>query len=94
MVEGDELIGIVTSSDLLRAMAGRIRCGEATVREWMTAEPVVVDVDAGVAEVAALMARTGLSRLVVVDGGRRPVGTVTRAQLERHGVPAAVGLGF
>ena len=69
VVEGDELIGIVTSSDLLRAMAGRIRCGEATVREWMTAEPVVVDVDAGVAEAAALMARTGLSRLVVVDGG-------------------------
>ena len=73
-------------------MAGRIRCGDATVREWMTAEPVVVDVDAAIAEVAALMARTGLSRVVVAEGGR-PVGTVTRAQLERHGGPA-VGLGF
>lgn len=93
VVEGDELIGIVTSTDLLRAMAGRIRCGESTVREWMTAEPVVLDTNAGVGEAAALMARTGLSRLVVIDGGR-PVGTVTRAQLERHGVPAAVGLGF
>jgi CBS-domain-containing membrane protein len=93
VVEGDELIGIVTSTDLLRATAGRIPSGDATVREWMTAEPVVVDVDAGVVEAAALMARTGLSRLVVVEAGQ-PVGTVTRAQLERHGVPAAIGLGF
>jgi predicted transcriptional regulator len=93
VVDDDQLVGIVTTTDLLRAMADRIHCGETAVRGWMTAEPVTIDADAGLTEAAHQLTLTGLSRLVVVEDGR-PVGIVSRAQLERHGVPAAVGLGF
>ena len=74
-------------------MADRIHCGETAVRGWMTAEPVTIGADAGLTEAAHQLTLTGLSRLVVVEDGR-PVGIVSRAQLERHGLPAAVGLGF
>ena len=36
------LIGILTSRDMLRALAGRVHSSEARVRQWMTAEPIVV----------------------------------------------------
>ena len=37
-----ELIGILTSQDLLRAFAARVDPSRACVREWMTAEPITV----------------------------------------------------
>ena len=36
------LIGILTSRDMLRALAGRVHSSEARVRQWMTAEPITV----------------------------------------------------
>jgi predicted transcriptional regulator len=93
VVEDDELVGIVTATNLVEAVAARIPCSDTSVREWMTVEPVAVDALASLAEAALLMRQRDVSRLVVVDDGR-PVGTLTRAQLARRGVPAAAGIGF
>lgn len=67
-----ELVGVITSSDLLRALAGR----EATaptglqdlpVDEVMTHDPVTVVEDASIGEAAAVLAETGVRHLPVVN---------------------------
>ena len=42
VAEYGRLIGILTSRDMLRALAGRVHSSEARVRQWMTADPIVV----------------------------------------------------
>ena len=67
------LVGILTSRDLLRAFAGRVHPSEARAREWMTAEPIAVSVNATVEDAYLLMAEHGIHHLPVVDG-ERPIG--------------------
>ncbi|MGE5690059.1 MAG: cyclic nucleotide-binding/CBS domain-containing protein [Pseudomonadota bacterium] len=75
VTEYGRLIGIVTSRDLVRALAGRIHSSEARVRDWMTAEPVTADPSTTIDEARALMLEHGFHHLpVAVDG--RPVGVV------------------
>ncbi|HXF72561.1 MAG TPA: CBS domain-containing protein [Actinomycetota bacterium] len=59
---------------LAEALAGR----KVTVREAMTTAVRAVRPDAPIAEAAALMVRSGVNRLPVVDAEGRPVGIVTR----------------
>ena len=73
--EYGRLVGILTSRDLLRALAARTHSSEARVRQWMSEEPVVVAETAPLAEAAALMTEHGFHHLPVVDG-ERPVGMV------------------
>ncbi len=42
VAEYGRLVGILTSRDLLRALAARVHSSEARVRQWMTAEPIAV----------------------------------------------------
>ena len=70
VLDHGRLIGIVTERDLLRAMAGRVHPSEARVREWMTADPVVVSEETTTAEAARLMLDHGFRHLPVVDGER------------------------
>jgi CBS domain-containing protein len=71
-----ELIGILTSRDLLRAMAGRTHSAEARVRQWMTASPRVARADTRAGEAALIMVEQGCHHLPVVDGEGRPIGVV------------------
>lgn len=68
-----ELIGILTSSDLLRAFAARVQPHRARVREWMTSEPIAVSASTRVEVAVSLMKEHEIDHLPVVDG-KRPVG--------------------
>ena len=55
VVDYGRLVGILTSRDILRAVAGRTHSSEARVREWMSGDPRVALADTP-AEEAALAA--------------------------------------
>lgn len=93
VAEDGRLVGIVTSRDLLRAFVGRAHPSEARVREWMTAEPVAVDVSTGIAAAVAAMGEHGIHHLPVVDRGR-PVGMVGYRQALAALRGRAIGLGL
>ena len=88
-----ELIGILTSRDLLRAFAARVRPSHTLVREWMTAEPVTVAPSTRVEVAVSLMIEHGVHQLPVVDG-RRPVGMLRFSQAARRARRLGIGLGF
>jgi CBS domain-containing protein len=70
------LIGILTSRDLLRAMAERTHSAEARARAWMTANPRVARADTPLEEAALMMVEQGCHHLPVVDTDGRPIGVV------------------
>ena len=75
VAEYGRLIGILTSRDVLRAIAARGHPSEARVRGWMTAEPATASPDMPVEEAAHAMLAGGFHHLPVVQDGR-PVGVV------------------
>ncbi len=88
-----QLIGILTSRDLLRAFAARVQPSHACVREWMTAEPVSVPASTRVEVAVSLMNEHGVHQLPVVDG-MRPVGMIGLRQAARQARGRGIGLGF
>jgi CBS domain-containing protein len=66
--EYGRLIGILASSDLIRAFAARAHPSEARARQWMTAEPVTVARGAPIAALRMLLEQYGLDHLLVVEG--------------------------
>ncbi len=75
VVEFGHLIGILTSRDVIHAIAERVHPSEARVREWMTAEPATVGPDASADEAARIMLAGGYHHLPVTDQSR-PVGVI------------------
>lgn len=71
VVDGaDEVLGIVTTRDLLRAMADE-RVPATTPVEWYTSQlPVTIEPDADCAAAARLMERHGIRHLPVTRSGR------------------------
>ena len=88
-----QLIGILTSRDLLRAFAARVQPSRARVREWMTAEPIAVPASTRVEVAVSLMNEHGVHHLPVVDG-KRPVGMLGLRQAARQARGRGIGLGF
>jgi CBS domain-containing protein len=89
VAEYGRLIGILTSRDVLRAIAGRVHPGEGRVREWMTAGPVTASRETPLDEAAHAMLAGGFHHLPVVEG-ERAVGVLgLRAAIgfPRAGVP-------
>ena len=98
VAEFGRLIGILTSRDMLRALAGRVHSSEARVRQWMTVEPIAVTAETSLDAAAVLMVEHDIHHLPVVDG-ERPVGIVRMRDVVRARAPgsergAHVGLGF
>ena len=75
VVEFGRLTGIVTSRDIVRAVAERVHPSEGRVREWMSAEPATATPDLPIDEAARLMLEGGFHHLPVTED-ERPVGVV------------------
>lgn len=70
VTEGGEPAGIVTDRDLaVRVLAERRSPGDVTAEDVMTADPVTVEMDAGVFEVTRAMRDATARRIPVVEGG-------------------------
>jgi CBS domain-containing protein len=67
---GDDLLGIFTERDLVRAIADGVQPEAATIGEYMSLEPVTVEIDAALQDAAAEMLRAGVRHLPVVEDGR------------------------
>lgn len=71
VVEGGELVGIVTDRDIVvRAVALGLDAGTTPIRDVCSRDPVTVGPDDDVSRAEALMADEAVRRLPVVDGGR------------------------
>jgi CIC family chloride channel protein len=64
VVDGDELVGIVTHTDILRAGGAS---DQVSVEDAMTKDPVTVTMDLPVSDTLERMAALGVGRLPVVD---------------------------
>ncbi len=86
-----ELVGIITQSDILRALPGLLEDGDREtrlmkvtrkVRDVMTYDPVTVDPEDTVQEAAERLLEYQISGLPVISGGR-PVGIITESDIFR-----------
>jgi CBS domain-containing protein len=75
VAEYGRLTGILTSRDVLRAIAARVHPSEGRMREWMTAEPVTAFRDMPGYDAAHAMLAGGFHHLPVVED-ERPIGVV------------------
>jgi CBS domain-containing protein len=75
VLEFGRLTGILTSRDIVRAVAARVHPSEARVRDWMSDAPVTAERDLPIDEAARLMLQGGFHHLPVTEN-ERPVGVV------------------
>jgi CBS domain-containing protein len=80
VVDGDELLGIFTERDIVRALAAEHDAATHGVDEWMTRDPVTLDAEASAQETLALMLAKGFRHVPVTDAGRL-VGIVSMRDL-------------
>jgi CBS domain-containing protein len=81
VLEGEQLRGILTERDVLRAVASRTIEGE-TVANWMTRHPETIEPSDTTGLAATLMIHGGFRHLPVLEGGR-VVGIVSIRDLMR-----------
>jgi CBS domain-containing protein len=95
--EGDQVVGVVSEEDLLRALDGGHShlewlidgrrgdlSGDVNARDLMSTEVVSIGPDQAVDEAARVMLRNGITRLPVLDEANHMVGIVTRTDLLRR----------
>ena len=70
ILEGDKIEGIVSERDLVRAIAAGASCDDVWAADVMTTEPVTVELDEPIANVAERMLDEGVRHMPVVSGGR------------------------
>jgi sulfide:quinone oxidoreductase len=81
VAEYGRTIGIITSRDMLEALASRVHSSEARARAWMTADPITIQDGASLAAAASLMAEHDIHHLPIVTSGGRPVAVLDLADV-------------
>jgi CBS domain-containing protein len=80
--QGDELVGIFTERDIVRALSQDFDAPGTPIEHWMTRRPRTVERDAGVRECLDIMISGGFRHLPVTEGGKA-VGIVSIRDLSR-----------
>lgn len=80
VVEGDDLVGILTERDVLRLVATGTKLDQARVAEVMTKDVVSVGPGTSLREAARIMADRWIRHLPVVDNGKL-VGIISQRDL-------------
>jgi CBS domain-containing protein len=91
VVEGDQLVGIVTDRDLvIQVLAKDLDPSKVTISEVASDNPVVAKPDEPLDAALQRMAREQVRRLPVVDDGRL-VGILAQADVARTAQPESTG---
>ncbi|HEU0041713.1 MAG TPA: CBS domain-containing protein [Jiangellaceae bacterium] len=69
IVDGDQIVGIVTERDVLKAVAAGLNADEVSVGDAMTREVVTTDTETPVRDAARIMAQHWIRHLPVVHNG-------------------------
>jgi len=80
VVDGEDLVGIFTERDIVRALAAEHDAATHNIREWMTKDPVTLDANVSAQETLALMLAKGFRHVPVTEAGRL-VGIVSMRDL-------------
>jgi CBS domain-containing protein len=80
VVDGDDLVGIVTERDILKAVASGTSLDQARIADVMTKDPVTVAPGTSLREAAGIMADKWIRHLPVVDSGKL-VGVISQRDL-------------
>ncbi len=67
VIEGRQLVGIITERDIVSSVAEDADPAEALVKDWMSAEPDTFSPEVDVEEAAAWLLETGYRHLPVVE---------------------------
>ena len=82
VVEGERLVGIITQTDIIRAIAEDNL--DARVRDYMSSPVVTIREDEDVLKAIELMNYKMVGRLVVVDSQGRLAGIITRTDVLKY----------
>jgi CBS domain-containing protein len=80
VMEGEDLVGILTERDVLKAVATGVNTKETRVSEVMTKDLITVGPQTSLREAAKVMADRWIRHLPVMDGGK-VVGVVSQRDL-------------
>jgi CBS domain-containing protein len=83
--DGDDVVGIFTERDIVRALAADFDAAGHQVSDWMTAQPATVEPDVSVRDALDQMLAGGYRHLPVVEKGTT-VGMVSIRDLSRAAV--------
>lgn len=81
------LVGVITRTDLVRACYATDEWADALVQDYMTLEPVTVELDAPLRAVMELLLDNHIHRVVAVQrdaDGARPVAVLSAADIVYH----------
>jgi len=80
VLDGEDLVGIITERDILKAVAAGTSLDQTRISEAMTKDPVTVGPGTSLREAAKVMADRWIRHLPVLDGGRL-VGVISQRDL-------------
>ena len=82
VVDDDELVGIFTERDIVRALSQDFDAPGHPITHWMTRDPTTISPETTVKEALDIMLTRGFRHLPVLDGST-PVGMVSMRDLSR-----------
>jgi CBS domain-containing protein len=91
IVDGGQLVGVITDRDIALRAVAEGKGGETTVRDVASKDLVTVDPEQDLDEALRLMAQHQVRRLPVVEEDGKLVGIVAQADVARAGDEARTG---